>query len=50
MAHEEEDLKKAILIIHLYHRYDATPLKAEVHEDEVELHDDYDINNLDENY
>ncbi len=47
MTHAEEDLKTAILLIHFYNRYDATPLKAE--EDEYAQIDDED-NDYDENY
>ncbi|NQZ88567.1 MAG: hypothetical protein HRT54_13430 [Colwellia sp.] len=47
MTHAEEDLKTAILLIHFYNRYDATPLKAE--EDEYAQVDDED-NDYDENY
>ena len=48
MTHAEEDLKRAILLIHFYNRYDATPLKAE--EDEYAQVDDDDQNDFDENY
>ena len=47
MTHAEHDLKTAILLIHFYTGYDATPLKAE--EDESEQ-DEYEFNNYDENY
>ena len=47
MTHAEEDLKTAILLIHFYNRYDATPLKAE--EDEYAQVNDED-NDYDENY
>ena len=47
MTHAEHDLKTAILLIHFYTGYDATPLKAE--EDEPEQ-DEYEFNNYDENY
>jgi hypothetical protein len=47
MTHAEEDLKTAILLIHFYNRYDATPLKAE--EDEYAQVDD-EHNDYDENY
>ncbi len=49
MTHAEEDLKTAILIIHFYNSYDATPLKAS----EDEQLDDYESNesdDYDENY
>jgi len=48
MTHAENDLKTAILLIHFYNRYDATPLKAE--EDEYAQVDDDDQNDFDENY
>lgn len=48
MTHAEEDLKTAILLIHFYNNYDATPLKAE--EDEYEQFDDDDTADFDENY
>lgn len=47
MTHAEQDLKTAILIIHFYNGYDATPLKAE---DEHEQLDDYETNDYDDNY
>jgi len=48
MTHAEQDLKTAVLIIHFYNGYDATPLKAE--ENEGEQFDDYDSNDYDDNY
>jgi hypothetical protein len=48
MTQAEQDLKTAILLIHFYNGYDATPLKAE--EDEQDQLDDYDSNDYDENY
>ncbi|WP_114327563.1 hypothetical protein [Candidatus Colwellia aromaticivorans] len=53
MTHTEQDLKTAILLIHFYNGYDATPLKAE--EDEHEQLDsynsnEYEYNDYDENY
>jgi hypothetical protein len=48
MTHAEEDLKTAVLLIHFYNRYDATPLKAE--EDEYAQVDDDESNDYDENY
>lgn len=48
MTHAEQDLKTAILLIHFYNRYDATPLKAE--EDDYAQVDDDDQNDFDENY
>jgi hypothetical protein len=47
MTHAEQDLKTAVLLIHFYNSYDATPLKAE---EETEQLDDYDTNDYDENY
>ena len=40
MNHSERDLKNAVLLIHFYNRYDATPLNAE--SDENEQDQDYD--------
>ncbi|TYK65139.1 hypothetical protein [Colwellia echini] len=48
MNEAEQDLKIAILLIHFYNRYDATPLKAE--EDDFEQVDDYESEDFDENY
>ena len=48
MSHAEQDLKTAVLLIHFYNRYDATPLKAEA--DEFEQVDDYGSEDFDENY
>jgi len=48
MSHAEHDLKIAILLIHFYARYDATPLKAE--EDDFDQVDSYDSDDFDENY
>ena len=45
MTHAEQELKTAILLIHFYTVYDATPIKSE--EDQ---HDDYEYNDYDENY
>jgi hypothetical protein len=47
MTHAEQDLKTAILLIHFYNGYDATPLRAEEHEHEQV--DDYDANDFAEN-
>jgi hypothetical protein len=47
MAHAEQDLKTAILLIHFYNGYDATPLKTEEEHDQL---DDYETNDYDENY
>ena len=48
MNHAEQDLKTAVLLIHYYNRYDATPLKAE--EDDYDQVDDYASDDFDENY
>ncbi|MDX2368469.1 MAG: hypothetical protein QNK36_08720 [Colwellia sp.] len=48
MTHAEQDLKTAILLIHFYNGYDATPIKAD--EDEHEQFDSDDSNDYDENY
>jgi len=48
MTNAESDLKTAVLLIHFYSRYDATPLKAEA--EEYEQVDDYGSNDYDENY
>lgn len=50
MTHAEQDLKTAILLIHFYNGYDATPLKAETEENEYELYENDDSNDYDENY
>jgi hypothetical protein len=47
MTHAEQDLKTAILLIHFYNGYDATPLKEEEEHDQL---DDYETNDYDENY
>ncbi|MBA6356479.1 MULTISPECIES: hypothetical protein [unclassified Colwellia] len=49
MAHAEDDLKKAVLLIHFYNGYDATPLKAE-EDDYAQVDDDDESNDYDENY
>tara|TARA_R110001583_G_scaffold35972_1_gene118873 strand:+ start:3098 stop:3559 length:462 start_codon:yes stop_codon:yes gene_type:complete len=48
MTHAEHDLKTAVLLIHFYNGYDATPLKAQ--EDEHDQLDDNEFNDYDENY
>jgi len=48
MSHAEQDLKTAVLLIHFYNRYDATPLKAE--EDDFDQVDEDESNDYDENY
>jgi len=48
MTHAEHDLKTAVLLIHFYNGYDATPIKAE--DDEYAQVDDDESNDYDENY
>ncbi|MFQ3237129.1 MAG: hypothetical protein ACI9C4_002708 [Paraglaciecola sp.] len=48
MTHAEQDLKIAVLLIHFYNSYDATPLKAEAEEDEQT--DDYETNGYDDHF
>ncbi|MCJ8321906.1 MAG: hypothetical protein MJK12_19890 [Colwellia sp.] len=48
MTHAEQDLKTAVLILHFYNGYDATPTKAE--ESKSDQFDDYESNDYDENY
>ncbi len=48
MADAEQDLKTAILLIHFYNSYDATPMAAD--EDENDSFDDDEFNDYDENY
>lgn len=53
MTHSEQDLKTAILLIHFYNGYDATPLKNIEGEDEQHYgydSNEYEINDYDENY
>ena len=51
MDHAEQDLKTAVLLIHFYSSYDATPLKAEENDDYDEYDSsDNDANDYDENY
>lgn len=50
MTHAEQDLKTAVLLIHFYSDYDATPLKINENEDEHDQLDDYESNDYDENY
>jgi hypothetical protein len=52
MTHAEEDLKTAILLIHFYNDYDATPLKAEEEHEQLDGYDshEYESNDYDENY
>lgn len=48
MNNAQQDLKVAVLLIHFYNGYDATPLKVE--DDEHDPIDDYDSTDYDENY
>ncbi|MFT6902395.1 MAG: hypothetical protein ACJAXS_002605 [Colwellia sp.] len=48
MTHAEQDLKIAVLLIHFYNRYDATPLRTQVDEADQVTDDEY--NDYDENY
>jgi len=48
MTHAEQELKTAVLLIHFYNRYDATPLKAE--EGDYDQVDEDEYNDYDENY
>lgn len=47
MTHAEQDLKTAVLLIHFYNGYDATPLKVEHEHEQL---DDNEYNDYDENY
>jgi len=51
MTQAEDDLKIAILLIHFYNGYDATPLKAE-EDEQLDGYDsnEYESNDYDENY
>ncbi len=53
MTHAEQDLKIAVLLIHFYNNYDATPIKSPDEEDE-QLNNyetnDYEATDFDENY
>ncbi|MFT4994271.1 MAG: hypothetical protein ACI965_001294 [Paraglaciecola sp.] len=48
MTHAQQDLKTAVLLIHFYKDYDATPLKAEA--EEYEQVNDYEMDDDGENY
>lgn len=48
MTQAEQDLKTAILLIHFYNGYDATPVAAP--EEEHEQLDEYETDDYDENY
>lgn len=50
MENAEQDLKTAILLIHFYNNYDATPLKAEEDESDEYGSEQYDNDDYDENY
>jgi len=50
MNQAEQELKIAVLLIHFYNSYDATPLKAEEEDDLFESDDEYESNDYDENY
>jgi len=52
MTHAEQDLKTAILLIHFYNGYDATPLNAEEDHGQLDGYDlnEYETNDYDENY
>ena len=49
MTNAEQDLKTAVLLIHFYNNYDATPLKAE-EDDNDDENNDYQSDDYDENY
>ncbi|MEP0354635.1 hypothetical protein [Paraglaciecola sp.] len=48
MNHSEEDLKTAVLLIHLYNTYDSTPLPEEVEVGDNEVNDSYNTYGYDE--
>jgi len=48
MTHNEHELKTAVLLIHFYNGYDATPIT--MNDDEHEQLDDDESNDYDENY
>lgn len=48
MTNAEQDLKIAVLLIHFYNLYDATPLKAEADDHEEDTF--YESDDFDENY
>ncbi|WP_426357021.1 hypothetical protein ACPUVO_11060 [Pseudocolwellia sp. HL-MZ19] len=51
MENAEQDLKNAILLIHFYNSYDATPLKAEENDDDDDYGSNgYESDDYDENY
>jgi hypothetical protein len=50
MNQAEQELKIAVLLIHFYNSYDATPLKVEEEDDLFESDDEYESNDYDENY
>lgn len=48
MEHSEDDLKTAILLIHLYNTYDSTPLPEEVEIEDNDVNDPYETYGYDE--
>ncbi|WP_289031240.1 hypothetical protein [uncultured Paraglaciecola sp.] len=48
MEHSEDDLKTAILLIHLYNTYDSTPLPEEVEVDDNDVNESYNTYGYDE--
>jgi len=52
MAHAEQDLKIAVLLIHFYNNYDATPLKSEDEHEQLDSDNsnEYESNDYDENH
>ncbi len=52
MTDAEDELKTAILLIHFYNGYDATPLNAEEEHEQLDGYDsnEYESNDYDENY
>lgn len=50
MTHAEQDLKIAVLLIHFYNSYDATPIKEEDEQIDDFSNYDYETNDFDENY
>ncbi len=52
MTHAEKNLKIAVLLIHFYNSYDATPLKVEGEDDQLDdyISNEYNSSDYDENY
>ncbi|MEP0175914.1 MAG: hypothetical protein ABJH28_05270 [Paraglaciecola sp.] len=48
MEHSEDDLKAAILLIHLYNTYDSTPLPEELEVDDNDVNESYNTYGYDE--